>query len=158
MGKPLGPTHVFAAKDVVTCAHAILAALCKNCRQFTSDACKNCTCNHSLCENFKSTLLQTQKRPTWTQLSLLINYVFCTNLLDWKLSKCVKQCWHRLPLDVLCSVVINIHLINPKAKYSSRTYLITYLYPIYCECRRGVACVYELCTLNRYREVANINV
>ena len=35
-----------STKAVVTCA--ILAALCKNCRQFKSNACKNCTCNHGL--------------------------------------------------------------------------------------------------------------
>ena len=33
--------------------HARIAARCKNCRHFKSNACKNCTCNHSFRPKFK---------------------------------------------------------------------------------------------------------
>ena len=43
---------------------AWLQALCKNCRQFKSNACKNCTCNHSLIYRWSTTahVMQTYAR------------------------------------------------------------------------------------------------
>ena len=49
-------------KAMVACA--ILAVLCKNCRQLKSNACKNCTCNHSLIY-IKITRVVVGFRPVW---------------------------------------------------------------------------------------------
>ena len=59
--------------------HAILAALCKNFRQFKSNACKNCTCNHSLtlqkslpCTHLRERAAIPNWRDSWTFIFLVL--------------------------------------------------------------------------------------
>ena len=56
-------------------SHAILAALCKNCRQLKSNAGKNCTCNHSL----------THRNAIKTRLKVKFKWT-----LEWTLSMLTK--------------------------------------------------------------------
>ena len=72
--------------------HAILAALCKNCRQFKSNACKNCTCNHSL-TNATFQCHRTIDRSAHSAFRCEIQRLGEWRCSRWRLLSAVN-CWH----------------------------------------------------------------
>ena len=117
---------------MVTCA--ILAALCKNCREFKSNACKNCTCNHSFTYNKNVHKLWDVGETQRTQNVNAVDYgppnleSCCTFLImgaillndGTEAGISAERCCQRFPVISMRNFVQTSHDKELKASYGSK--------------------------------------